>query len=91
LNNAPQLILLLYRLESSSGYYFDIAYAKELFVASDFETLKKYLRGFLSVDHGSDHQIILFDILKEYFFESIHRYRFFVTIGAICDKDVKIC
>jgi WD40 repeat protein len=73
LNNAPQLILLLYRLESSSGYYFDIAYAKELFVASDFETLKKYLRGFLSVDHGSDHQIILFDILKEYFFESIHR------------------
>jgi len=30
------------------------------------------------VDHGPDHQILLFDILKEYFFESVHRYEFVI-------------
>lgn len=63
----------MYRLESESGFYFDMRYFEEMMHSGNWHEAERYISGFTKLDDDRYSNKIYFEIRKQKFFETLDR------------------
>jgi len=66
-------ILLLFRLEQESGFYFNMKYFEDEVINGNWDEVERYLGGFTKVDDNRYSMKIFFEIRKQKYLEALDK------------------
>lgn len=67
------LLLVAYRLEQESGFFFNMKYFEDQVQAGEWDEVERYLCGFTKVEDNRYSMKIFFEIRKQKYLEALDR------------------